>query len=74
LLPTSESLIIVIAIVPFNTTLENMKGGKLHQLCKNHLSLVHPEFFEQRTAKPISNRCLIKNPANEDISRLSKNF
>jgi hypothetical protein len=74
LFPPGESVVIVIAIVPFLTILENMKWGKLHQLCKNHHSLVHPEFFEKRTAKPNSNRRSIKNSANEDISRLSKNF
>jgi hypothetical protein len=74
LFPTTEPFAVVITILPFYTTLKTVEGGKLQQQHKDHLSLVHPDYFEQRKVKLNSNRCLIKNSANEDISRLSKNF
>jgi hypothetical protein len=74
LLPTGETFIIVITIVPFNTPFEDVIRCKLDQLGKHHLSFVHPGNFAQRKSKSNSNHRRPKISANEDISRLSKNI
>jgi hypothetical protein len=72
--PTGEFLGSIITIVPFDAPIENILRGKIHQLSKYHLPLVHWLVLIQGKGKLNSNRRRHKIFCNIELSSFSKNL